>query len=597
LRGKNFAVILFLFATAILGPSAALAAPAPGKAESLVLLFTHDLHSHLEAYPTLDASGKPAQAGGFASLAAVIDRERAGNETRTLLADAGDFSMGTVFHTVRESRGGELVAMGMLGYDITTYGNHDFEKGPGLLARALEAAGKNARGRLPLIVASNTFVDPLDPGLFALRDAQYAAPVVPYAVLRRAGMKIGLFGLMGRDAASDVPQASPVVFTDPVETARKVVSLLREREKVDLVIALSHCGTWADKARSEDELLASAVPGIDVIVSGHTHTVLDPCIRAGDTVIVSAGAYCRYLGRLEVEKQPGGKVAMRDYRLVPITPLIPGKAAVAGYVSELAAEAEKTALEPMGYRFGQALAESPFSLPIPLDEANLGPVPAPSGLGNLVADAYRAAAGETGLAFQADGPIRAPLVAGKVTVNDAFRILSLGQGFDGRAGYPLLAFRLTGADVREVLETDPSLGPLKADARLQVSGMRASIDPEAPAFSRVRAVETENRGGSLAPLDEKALYKVVTNGYLVMMIGYLDRVSGGRLTVVPRDPTGEPLASPWAARLFDGPDGAELKEWVALARFLQSFPDTDGNGLPDVPATYARPLPHFVPAP
>ena len=594
---KNFAVVLFLVMTALLGPSAAPAVPAPGKTENLILLFTHDLHSHLDPYPALDASGKPAQAGGFARLATVIDRERTGNESRTLLADAGDFSMGTVFHTVRESRGGELVAMGLLGYDATTYGNHDFEKGPGLLAQALEAARKNARGMLPLILASNTFVDPLDPGLFGLREAQYAAPVIPYAVLRRAGMKIGLFGLMGRDAASDVPQASPVVFTDPVETARRIVSLLREREKVDLVIALSHCGTWADKARSEDELLARAVPGIDIIVSGHTHTVLDPFIREGDTVIVSAGAYCRYLGRLEIEKRPGGKVAVRDYRLIPITSRVPGKAEVAGFVSGLAVEAEKTALEPMGYRFGQVIAESALSLPMPQEEGNPGPLPATSGLGNLVADAYRAAAGETGLAFQANGPIRAPLVAGKVTVNDAFRILSLGQGFDGRAGYPLLAFRLTGADVREVLETDPSLGPLKADARLQVSGMRASIDPTAPAFSRVRAVETESRGGGLAPLDEKALYKVVTNGYLVMMIGYLDRVSGGRLTVVPRDASGEPLASPWTARLFDGADGAELKEWVALARFLQSFPDTDENGLPDVPATYARPVPHFVPAP
>ncbi len=87
--------------------------------------------------------------------------------------------MGTVFHTVRESRGGELVAMGLPGYDATPYGNYDFEKGPGLLPRALEAAGKNALGRLPLVVASNTEVDPLDPGLFGLRDAQHTAPVVP----------------------------------------------------------------------------------------------------------------------------------------------------------------------------------------------------------------------------------------------------------------------------------------------------------------------------------------------------------------------------------------------------------------------------------
>lgn len=562
------------------------------RAEPLVILFTHDLHSHMGTYPDLDNGGNRIFAGGYARLATAVDRERSGRENRTLLVDAGDFSMGTVFHTVRETRGGELAAMGLLGYDATTYGNHDFEKGPGMLGLVLDAARGNSVGRLPALIASNTWVDPLEPGLSGLRDAQYAFPVLPYAVFRRAGMKIGLFGLMGTDAAQDVPQAAPVEFRDPAEAARDTVRKLREREKVDLVIALSHCGTWTDKSRSEDEILARSVKGIDVIVSGHTHTVLDPFIRVDGTLIVSAGAYCRYLGRLEIEKGTAG-ISVLDYRLIPIGPPTPEKPEVARFVARLAAEAEKTAFIPQGYRFGQVLAESAFSLPMAGDRVDPAAVPGTSGLGRLVTDAYRFAAGGSDLAFQAEGPIRAPLVKGPVTVNDVFRILSLGQGFDGQAGYPILAFGLRPRDIRDVFEVSPSIGPAKADARLEISGMRAVVDMGAPLFSRVKNVLAEKPNGSLHPLEE-GCYRVVTNGYILLMMGFLEKASSGKLSVTPLDESGNLLRNPWSTRLLD-PDGSEMKEWEALARFIQTFPDTNGNGVPDVPATYATPSAAFQP--
>jgi hypothetical protein len=241
------------------------------------------------------------------------------------------------------------------------------------------------------------------------------------------------------------------------------------------------------------------------------------------------------------------------------------------------------------------IAETSASLPMAADQADPAALPASSGLGNLVTDAYRASVAGAALAFQADGLIRAPLVKGPVTVNEAFRILSLGQGGDGQAGYPLVAFWLNGEDVLEVFETTPSIGPFKSDARMAFSGMRATVDMNAPPFSREKDVEVEQADGSFTPLDSKALYHVVTNGHIVLMMDFLRKASGGRLSVIPRDESGRALPDPGKTPLLDG-DGSELKEWEALARFLQAFPDLDGNGIPDVPPAYADPALRFIPA-
>ena len=110
--------------------------------------------------------------------------------------------------------------------------------------------------------------------------------VKDYTIIERNGIKIGVFGLMGKDAASNAPM-SEVKFTDAVENAKRVVNTLKQKEKVDLVICLSHSGTWTDKSKSEDEILAKKVPEIDVIISGHTHTQLIKPIVVGKTIIGS----------------------------------------------------------------------------------------------------------------------------------------------------------------------------------------------------------------------------------------------------------------------------------------------------------------------
>ncbi|MDR7868284.1 MAG: hypothetical protein RIN56_15915 [Sporomusaceae bacterium] len=119
------------FAAVLLATVFAAASPTPvsaaGAAGNLVILFTHDTHSHIAEYPPVSGDGITGRAGGLARIAAAIDAERRGREDRVLLLDAGDFSMGTIFHTIRSTRSAELVLMGALAYDATTFGNHDFD--------------------------------------------------------------------------------------------------------------------------------------------------------------------------------------------------------------------------------------------------------------------------------------------------------------------------------------------------------------------------------------------------------------------------------------------------------------------------------------
>ena len=115
--------------------------------------------------------------------------------------------------------------------------------------------------------------------------------VKPYLVKEIQGIRIGFYGIMGKNAAEVAPFARPVKFRDPIDTSREMVWILREKEKVDIVICLSHSGIRKKKSPSEDDRLAREVPGIDIIVSGHTHTTMKDPLIVNKTIIVQAGAY------------------------------------------------------------------------------------------------------------------------------------------------------------------------------------------------------------------------------------------------------------------------------------------------------------------
>ncbi|MDD5475193.1 MAG: bifunctional UDP-sugar hydrolase/5'-nucleotidase [Syntrophales bacterium] len=476
-----------------------------GNKRSIAILFTHDLHSYFLPQRQEQPEGNFAMAGGYARLATLINeqRERVG-KSPILLVDAGDFSMGTLFHTAFMTEAWELRLMSEMGYDAITIGNHEYDFNPDGLARSLAAA----RERLddsPAIVASNVVFTVDDPRDRALKEEFLAYPVKKYLVIEKGDIRVGVFGILGRKAEVDAPFAAPLTFSDPAEESGKIVDILRKREQVDLVICLSHTGTSPVKKYSEDELLAQRVKGIDVIISGHTHTLLEEPIVIGDTHIVSAGNYGAFLGVLEMELPEGEKPRMLSYVLEPVTEDIPGNKEVAKKIRDFKSLIDEGFLGPLGLHFDQVVAMIDFSTET-LDYASEHP--GETGLGNLITDAYRfaieRAEGEdyeqVHLAIQPMGHIRDYIRKGLISVDDIFRVLSLGIGPDGKPGYPLITGYLTGAELKKLMEVETTVSAMKKDAHLQISGLRFTYNPNRLPFDRVTSIEVRDENGTWVPV-------------------------------------------------------------------------------------------------
>ncbi|MBU1965265.1 MAG: bifunctional metallophosphatase/5'-nucleotidase [Proteobacteria bacterium] len=592
--------VLFCFQPIFSGDTA-VQADAGGK---LTILFTHDLHSHFLPDRVPKPGGGHAVQGGYARLARLIGQEREKTPGRSLLVDAGDIAMGTLFHTEFREEALELRLMGEMGYDAATLGNHDYEFLPSGLAAMLRTA-RSRSGSLPVLVASNVVFTQDDPRDAPLKAAFTEYPVTPYAVLERNGIRIGLFGIMGRDAADDTPFAAPVTFADIVERSKVVVDLLRNREKVDLVVCLSHAGTKPAKSHSEDEILAGKVPGIDVIISGHTHRVLPEPIRIDKTTIVSAGAYGAYLGilNLDISREAGARVA--SYRLEKVSAEVAEDPGIAKKIEVFKGIVEQRYLIYSGNRHDQVIAETAFDMPSP---AYRQTTLVETGLGDLVTDAFRFAVRQVEgknyrnvhIAVTFDGMIRDTFLTGGIAVADIFKVLSLGLGMDDRAGHPLLTFYLTGKEIRSVLEVQTSIAPMKHDAQMQVSGVRFTFNPHRVPFDRVVSVAVQDEDGAFRPLLPDKVYRVCVNNYTARMLNYVRRVSHGLIRFTPKDDKGRPVTD-WKAVRVDADAGAagiqELKEWVALTLYLKSLPDRNGNGVPDLPEGYRNPDGRIVAVP
>lgn len=578
----------------------------------LTIIHTNDLHSHVsglgpEMDYTPDSTDDDGTLGGLARIAAVIRQIKRERGEEVLVLDSGDFLMGSIFHTVSREEAGELRLLKLMGYDAVTLGNHEFDLRPDGLAAILRAG--ISKGGIPAVVAANVSFDPADHRDDALEAAFSEVPVRPYVVLQRGEVKAGIFGLLGKNAAEVAPFARPVRFREPAEAAREVVELLRRQEAVDLVVCLSHGGV-STKDRGEDLDLARKAPGIDVIVSGHTHTALREPIRVGSTYVVQAGCYGEYVGVLDLSRDQGRWV-LRDYKLLRVDDGIPGDPIIHAEAGRLASLVEERFLRPRGMSWEEPLARISFPLTWqPYAESNLG---------DFVADAIRwsidlfeAREGDPGsrttVAVESNGLLRDPVMPGSrgvLRLPDLFRAFPLGIGPDGEMGYPLLSVYLTGSEIRKALEVLTSLVPLKgSDYFLQVSGLRFSYNPNRVPFDRVTAVWLEQGDGRVIPLDTSsdnpALHKVGANLYNATFLKVIGRFTKGILSIAPKDRQGRPLGDLTDALVDSDPSTPgvqELKEWVALVDYVRNMPDRDGDGLPEIPLSYATPQGRIRPEP
>lgn len=567
----------FLLALLLALPLALLPARADARAGQVTILFTHDMHSHF--LPAGDGEG--GVYGGYARLKTVIDQQRA-LHPGALLVDGGDFSMGSLFQTAYSTSALELRAMGAMGYDATTFGNHEYDYRASGLADMLNAAA-NSGDPLPAIVEAN-YLPPAageegyDADAQTVWDAFDNYGVTDYILLERGGCHFVIFGVNGVDSDACAPM-SGMVLHDIAETAQRVVDeAVADCQETygmgpTLVICLSHSGTDS-KGKGEDYELAKAVDGIDVIISGHTHTTLTEPIEVNDTLIVSCGEYTKNLGVLTVGGYGSGSMSLVNYELIPINDSVAEDPAMAAWVESAKGEVEKNYLSRFGLTFDQVLANNPYVFDSVDD---IYATHHESTLGNLLSDAYKWAAEQaTGepvdMALTASGVIRETIPQGNVTVSDVFNAASLGIGADGVPGYPLVAVWLTGKDLKTAMEIDASVSDLMTAARLYCSGVEYSYNTNRMIFNKVTESWLRRDDGSLETIVDDQLYRVVTGLYCGQMLGAVEDSSFGLLSITARDADGAPIDMD---RLEDyivhDRDGNEVKEWNAIASYLQSM--------------------------
>lgn len=568
----------------------------------LEILHTNDLHSHLAAFdPVADFTPEvdgDDSLGGFARLATQVKQDRiAAKGNPVLLLDSGDFMMGTPFQLIGTKQAAELTEMGRLGYDAITLGNHEFDFTSLGLAGILNAAINH--GFSVPIVASNIRFDPKDSRDDTLAAFQTAEIIVPKLVkVLPHGLKVGIFGLMGKNAAQVAPLAAPVTFADQEQTARAMVDELRNQDHVDVVIALSHSGT-DEHGIGEDEELARQVDGIDVIVSGHTHVALEKPVQVNQTYIVQTGSYGLNLGHMTLAFHPDRTphLELLGYQLEKIDDSIAADPAVDaridGYVKDI-----DQVIAPLSY--AMPVATTAFDVPKVLF--------AESPMGDVVADAYRTVVSQVQptnppqIAAEVGGNVRAGLFAGKtgrVEFADLFQVTPLGIGPDQKPGYPLVSFYLNGRDLKSGLELSSMAEDFLRDDDyfLQLSGLGFTYSKTAPLFSRVISATLQD-GTPVDLNDTSKCYQVVATYYVASLFGLVRSATGGMLSVTPKEADCATPVTNLAAHLVDAdpftPGVQELHQWQAVYGYVSAFPDTDGDGIPNFPAVYQKPQGRIV---
>ncbi|ALG89572.1 MULTISPECIES: bifunctional metallophosphatase/5'-nucleotidase [Actibacterium] len=472
---------LLAASTAALALSAGIAA----ADYSLTILHTNDFHARFEPISKYD-SGCSAEDnaegkcfGGSARLVTALEEAKK-RTNNFILVDGGDQFQGTLFYTYYK---GKVAAemMNKMGYDAMTVGNHEFDDGPEVL-----------RG----------FVDSVDfPILMSNADISgeplLAGTIQKSVIIERGGEKLGLIGLTPQDNDELASPGKNIIFTDPSEAVQGEVDKLTDAG-VNKIIVLSHSGYGVDKK------VAANTSGVDVIVGGHTNTLLSntsdsaegpyPTI-VGDTAIVSAYAYGKFLGELNVTFNDAGVITKATGEPLIMDAAVTEDEVTKARISELAVP-----LEEIRQKVVAQAAEA-----IEGDRSVCRAMECP--MGNLVADAMLARVEGQGIqiALQNGGGLRASIDAGDVTMGEVLTVLPFQN--------TLATFQTTGQTVIDALENGLSQVEEGAGRFPQVAGLKFVWDPAAAPGSRVVEVMVQE-GDAFVPLDPAKTYGVVTNNYV-----------------------------------------------------------------------------------
>lgn len=464
------------------------AALAQDESFSLTILHTNDTHSHHEPNNSGD--------GGAARQAAVVTQIRSEVEN-VLLLDGGDRFTGTLFH--QQYRGQDSVQiMNAIGYDGMTLGNHEFDDGDQTLADFVDGV------EFPVVTANVDFSE--SPVL--------AGKIPPYAILDVNGQQIGIIGLVTPDTPVISSPGQELVFdSDLVAVTQAMVDALTA-EGVNKIVLVTHIGL------DNDKIVAAGTHGVDIIVGGHSHTLLGNAYVASvaeypvviddaegaPVYIVQAGEYDTYLGRLNVTFDADGVVTAAAGDTIFLSHYITPDAEVEGIIDTLAAPIEELKQTPVGESSVFLVGDRAICR---VAECNLG---------NLITDAMRAETGSQ-IAITNGGGIRSNVPVGDPTPED----LALAEPMQVTLGDVLTVFpfgnlvstfELSGADVVAALENGVSQVEAGAGRFPQVSGIHFSWDGSKEAGSRIVSVEVMGEDGSYAPIDPAATYTLASNDFM-----------------------------------------------------------------------------------
>ena len=566
--------------------------------QDLVILHTNDMHSHLNGlapeteYTPLVADDDPTL-GGFSRITGFIKAEKSRFGDKLMVVDAGDFLMGTLFQTLEKEEGFQLALMKKMGYDFITFGNHEFDFGPDVLAKIINNNKK--QGDIPQIISTNYVYakDKSDSGLVKLFDD---GTIIPYKIITKNEYKIGIISVLGRDADDAIAGYINVTFSKAKKVAAEMAKYLKQKEKVDLVVVLSHSGVTLNKKGEwggEDVELANASKDIDIIISGHTHTYLPQCIKAGNAVIVQTGSMGKYVGKIEITFDKNEKPGV-DYELVPMDDKITADASVQKMIDDKAHEIDTDLLLEIGVNSGEPIFETNYELTMDDKKPEL------SNLGPFISDAVynflnKSHHENVDVSIVATGVIRHNIDTGKTgkqNINDIFNIMPLGMGEGKMPGSPLGKIYITGNELKKVMELILTVYPSKNDYYLYFSGMKLSYNPEKALFKKISDIEVGNDEKGYKKVSfrkrDKTLYCIAANKYILSFIGALKKMSFGIVNVVGKNADGSVIRNDDFLIDLDKqkPGIQEAKEWLALLYYVRTFTDVNGNGIPDMPDGY-----------
>jgi 5'-nucleotidase/UDP-sugar diphosphatase len=564
----------------------------------VTVLHTNDWQSHMlgwgpNAEYSPETTGDDLSVGGLARTATLVAEIRGAATHPVVLYDGGDWMAGALFQLLATSHAAELQMFQAMGYDAVTLGNHEFDWGPQVLGEMITQG--DALGVTTPILAANTWPNVDDAGDDAL-EAHFDSGRIQPTLIQELdnGLRIGLIGLLGDEAQSITPGVKPSSFSPMAEAAALAVEELQAQD-VDLIVALTHAGITDDPKTSPDEVLAMEVPGIDVIVGGHSHTPLHEPRTSNGTVIVQAGAYTRYLGQLDLAFD-GETWEVEAYTLHELDDSVAGDVDVTSAVDGFVSALESGPLEELGYGFSEPMLSVPGDVAVTAC--------AESGLGDYITDAFRQQATAMDpehpidVAFESQGVIRDDFIAGETGIegfSDVFRVMPLGFGSDEVPGYALVDFYVTASELADTCEVAASISPdYGCNYFVELSGMRCEVDMGKSSFNRVVKVELL-QGDEYVELDTSSanedLYHVAVDSYVASLLSILEGLTYGAIIITPKDIDGA-VVTDLSTLVFDKDPSTEeveeLKLWEALIGYAETLEDVDGDGVPDVPESYLK---------